>query len=116
VVSEYIACPWDGDVIATASGVIEHDRSSSTGTVFARVYLSSTSGGTSSVWAYTDLPPGTTGLTSMPFSITDVFPCPTNGGQKYIYVTAEEGGSAEATTTTRVRFPALTLQFVPYSF
>lgn len=116
VVSDYIVCPWDGEVIATASGVIEHDRSSATGTVFARVYLSSTSGGTSSVWAYTDLPPGTTGITSMPFSITDVFTCPADGGQKYVYMTAQEGGGAAATTTTNVRFPALTLQFVPYSY
>lgn len=115
--ADYVVCPWDGYVLATSSGGIAHNRTSTSGNSFARIYLSETSGGVASTWVFDDLPSGTpTGYTSYPYSITRSFPCPSGGGNKTIYVTGEEGGSATATTTTTVWYSSLDLQYFPYTY
>jgi len=115
--SDYVVCPWDGAVLATSSGTIEHYRTSATGAIYARIYLAEASGGTATTWTFTDLPSGTpTGYTSFPYSITRSFSCPAGGGDKYVYVTGEEGGSGATTTTTWVQWPGLFLQYIPYSY
>jgi len=115
--SDFVICPWDGYVLASSSGTIEHYRTSATGTVFARIYLAETSGGTATTWTFTDLPSNTPiGYTSFPYAITRSFSCPAGGGAKWVYVTGEEGGGGAATTDTTVQWPGLFLQYIPYSY
>jgi len=113
----WVWCPWDGIVFATTSGTVDHNRASATGSNFSRIYLSETSGGTATTWAFTDLPSGQpVGHSSFPFSLSKAFSCPTSGGAKYVYVTGEEGGGAAATTTTYAYGTTIFLQYVPYSY
>ena len=108
--------PVGGWFDVTATGTIEHYRTSSTGNVFARVYLTTTSGGTQVAWSFTDLPDGTpTGWTSFPFGTTRWFSVAA-GTSTTFYLTGEEGGSAEATTTTGVLNACINAEFFPHAY
>ena len=108
--------PVGGFFQVTATGCIQHSRSSSSGTVWSRIYLTTTSGGTQVAWSVTDLPDGTPiGPTSFPFGTTRWFSV-SAGTTTTFYLTGSEGGSATATTTTNVYNACISAEFFPYSY
>ena len=108
-----IYCPSNGFVVVTATGQIEHHRSSTSGEVWSRFYLTDTSGGTATAWNTTSIANGA-GDTNFPFAISKWFSC-SQGSHTY-YLTGEEGGGGAATATTTVYNATIVAQFFPYSY
>ena len=109
-----VYAPYGGFVVVTGSGTFEHYRTSSVGNSWARVFLTTTSGGTQSAWSFTDMPSGTpTGYTSFPFTTSRWFSA-TAGVDTTYYMTAEDDGSA--TSSTYILNANLTGVYYPYSY
>lgn len=107
--------PWDGFVVCNVSGQLHFSRSSTSGTSYAIIYITQTSGGSSSTYSAADLPSGTpTGVTSFPFAFQRWFSV--SPGEEVFYATGVEGGSAAATTTTTMYDTLLNCQYQPYSY
>jgi len=104
--------PFDGFIECRGSGSITHNRASSVGSSFARIYISTTSAGTDTLWNFTDLPSGhPAGFTSFPFSVQRWRSV--SAGTHNFYLTGESGGS---NPTTTVQNTALTCVYYPYSY
>jgi len=107
----------DGFLLCRGTGTIEHSRTSNFGTVFARIFISTASAGTAPVFTYTDLPNGSeTGITSFPYAIERFLVNTGFSGTRNVYLTAEEGGGASATTATRACNNTMTVEYYPYSY
>lgn len=108
--------PDDGFFLVRGNGTIQHSRASSSGNVFARVHISTVSGGTGiGGWTFTDLPSGSeTGTTSFPYAIERWVI--TSGGAPTFYLTGEEGGTAAGTTATSAVYNSEACQYHPYAY
>jgi hypothetical protein len=104
--------PYDGFVVCHASGSVAHYRTSTGSNAYARLYLTTTSGGTAPQWNFTDVPAGTpTGYTSFPFSVQRWWSV--SPGSHNYYLTGEASGSG---TTTSVYNAGLACNYYPYAF
>lgn len=105
--------PYAGFYACNGTGVISHNRTSTSGLDFARIYLTQTTGGTYTSWAYTDVPNGTpVGVTSFPFAIQRWFTVA--AGSNTFYMTGECNTSA--TTTTSATYTGFVCQYFPYAY
>ncbi len=106
--------PWDGFQLCTGSGWIILARASgdSGSYVFSRIYLTQTSGGTSTTFQGVQTPPGTpVGDTAFPFSFQRWF-FTSGGSLDNCYMTADKSSAG----TAAIYHAMVSIQYFPYSY